>query len=142
MPATAIVPVFAEVNGEWISNSARMQWWYVDDGVRLRAEGPWGEPVTVEGTSVCGCLIGIRAELPRVLIFAQGARRHAWGSTPEYPCGVDEALLYPVIGEPPLPEPIKVLDPLPDSERDALASAAQQLQHRQNWIDNLAKESA
>lgn len=140
MPETAIVPVFAEIDGEWISSSARMQWWFVDDGVRLRAEGPWGEPVTVEGSSVCGCLIGIRAELPRVLFFAHGARRGAWGSTPEHPCGVDEALLYPVIGAPPLPDPVTVLAPLPDELRGELASAGQQLQHRENWIDNLAKE--
>ncbi|MER5390465.1 hypothetical protein [Saccharopolyspora sp. NPDC002686] len=118
--------------------SAEAQWQLVNGMVHMRVAVPEKEPVTVQGPTVCGCLMGVRDKLPRVVFMAQGARRDAWWGTPEHPCAVDEVLIYPAFGQPPLPTRQPALGFLPEKDLGFLAtSSAEQMMYRAEWEDDI-----
>lgn len=119
-------------SGQRTVHNGLAQWTLVGGHVRLWCALP-GTTVGAKGTDVFRALIGARTQLEEQdwMLLVKGARHDAWHSTPEHPCPLDEAMLYPDFGRPPV-QRIHVLDAEPDVEFLA-HTAVEQLMYRDEW---------
>lgn len=108
-----------------------IEWSIAGDEVELWATGPFGK-VGAAGADVFRALFGVRRQLDEKgwQVLCAGARREAWHSMPEYPCGIDQARLYPRFGA----GAEDVVDVLAtDDNVTLLASPVEQLMYRDEW---------
>lgn len=107
----------------------------VNDGMFAAVRGPFGpDEIVATADDLLRALLIVRNQLPAGwLVLVQGARRDAWHSTENYPCGPDQARLHPELDQPPADEPVSVVAPLAEDELALVATAREQFAYRQEW---------